>query len=137
MIKETPIIFSKSVEGKVGCTLPAIDVPEFKLSDYLPESLIRSNKANLPEISEPEVMRHFVNLSTKNHHIDKDIFPLGSCTMKYNPKINEHIASLSQFSSIHPNKTDEFCQSAIAIVFELEQMLKKITGMSAFNFRCK
>jgi glycine dehydrogenase subunit 2 len=80
-------------------------------------------------------MRHFVNLSTKNHHIDKDIFPLGSCTMKYNPKINEHIASLSQFSSIHPNKTDEFCQSAIAIVFELEQMLKKITGMSAFTLQ--
>ena len=135
MIKETPVIFSKSIEGKIGCTLPNADVPELKLSDYLSKSLIRANKANLPEVSEPEVMRHFVNLSIKNHHIDKDIFPLGSCTMKYNPKINEHIASLSQFSSAHPNKSDKFSQSAISIVYELEEMLKKITGMDAFTLQ--
>ena len=85
MVKKTPVILSKSVKGKIGCTLPILDVPELKLSDYLPNNFTRKNKAKLPEVSEPEVMRHFVNLSTKNHHIDKDIFPLGSCTMKYNP----------------------------------------------------
>jgi glycine dehydrogenase subunit 2 len=135
MIKETPVIITKSVKGKVGCTLPKLDVPQLELTDFLSESLIRLKKANLPEISEPEVMRHFVNLSTKNHHIDKDIFPLGSCTMKYNPKINEHIASLGQYSSAHPNTSDKYCQSSITIVYELEQMLKKITGMSAFTLQ--
>ena len=135
MNKKTPVILSKSVKGKIGCTLPKTDVPECKLSDYFPSSLIRTKKANLPEISEPEVMRHFVNLSTKNHHIDKDIFPLGSCTMKYNPKINESIASLDQFSSIHPNQSDKYSQASISIVYELECMLKKITGMSAFTLQ--
>ena len=124
MNKETPIIFSKSVRGKVGCTLPSLDVPDLELSKFISSDLLRSDEVGLPEITEPEVMRHFVNLSTKNHHIDKDIFPLGSCTMKYNPKINEHIASLNQFSGIHPNKSDKYCQPAIRIVYELEQMLK-------------
>ena len=135
MNKETPIIFSKSVRGKVGCTLPSLDVPDLELSKFISSDLLRSDEVGLPEITEPEVMRHFVNLSTKNHHIDKDIFPLGSCTMKYNPKINEHIASLNQFSGIHPNKSDKYCQPAIRIVYELEQMLKKITGMSAFTLQ--
>ena len=135
MDKETPIIFSKSVKGKIGCTLPKSDIPDFKLSDYLSKDTIRTKETDLPEITEPEVMRHFVNLSTKNHHIDKDIFPLGSCTMKYNPKINEYVASLNQFSSIHPNKSDKYSQPAISIVYELEQMLKKITGMSAFTLQ--
>ena len=76
MIRETPIIFSKSVKGKIGCTLPKLDVPNQDISNFIDKSLLRSCKADLPEISEPEVMRHFVNLSTKNHNIDKDIFPL-------------------------------------------------------------
>ena len=135
MNKETPIIFSKSVKGKIGCTLPKSDVPDFSLSDYLSKDTLRTKETCLPEITEPEVMRHFVNLSTKNHHIDKDIFPLGSCTMKYNPKINEYVASLNQFSSIHPNISDKYSQPAISIVYELEQMLKKITGMSAFTLQ--
>ena len=103
MIQETPVILSKSIKGKIGCTLPTLDVPESQLSDYLPNNLLRSEKAELPELSEPEIMRHFVNLSVKNHHIDRDIFPLGSCTMKYNPKINDVIANYKNFSSINPN----------------------------------
>ena len=78
-------------------------------------------------------MRHFVNLSVKNHHIDRDIFPLGSCTMKYNPKINEFIASQSQFSEINPNQSDSSSQPALSVLYELEDMLKKITGMNAFT----
>ena len=135
MIKETPVIFSKSIKGKIGCTLPKRDVPNCTLLDYIPKSFIRKNKANLPEISEPEVMRHFVNLSSKNHHIDKDIFPLGSCTMKYNPKINESIASQDHFCSIHPNQSDIHSQHALEIIYRLEKMLKKITGMSAFTLQ--
>ena len=128
MIKDTPVILSKSIKGKVGCTLPKLDVPKCGLSKRLPGNFIRKNKANLPELSEPEIMRHFVNLSVKNHHIDKDIFPLGSCTMKYNPKINEAIASQNQFSSIHPNQSDKYSQSCLSIIYNLEQMLKKNDG---------
>tara|TARA_B100002051_G_scaffold276683_1_gene326854 strand:+ start:15077 stop:16537 length:1461 start_codon:yes stop_codon:yes gene_type:complete len=135
MIRKTPIIFKKSIPGKIGCTIPKSDVPDYKIEDFIDCKSIRDSKAGLPEVSEPEVMRHFVNLSVKNHHIDKDIFPLGSCTMKYNPKINEHIASLSQFSGIHPNQSDASSQAALQIILELEQMLKKITGMSAFTLQ--
>ena len=135
MIKDTPIIFSKSVKGKKGCTIPKSDVPKYELSKYLKSQFIRKDKALLPEVSEPEVMRHFVNLSVKNHHIDKDIFPLGSCTMKYNPKINEQIASQNQFSGIHPNQSDKYSQSALQVIYDLEGMLKKITGMAAFTLQ--
>ena len=135
MIKETPIIFSKSIKGKKGATTPKTDVPKCQLSRYLKANSIRKEKAELPEVSEPEVMRHFVNLSVKNHHIDKDIFPLGSCTMKYNPKINEQIASQGQFSGIHPNQSDIYSQSALQIIYDLEGMLKKITGMTAFTLQ--
>ena len=135
MIKDTPVIFSKSIKGKKGCTIPKSDVPKYELYKYLKSKFIRKEKANLPEVSEPEVMRHFVNLSVKNHHIDKDIFPLGSCTMKYNPKINEQIASQNQFSNIHPNQSDKYSQSALQIIYDLEGMLKKITGMEAFTLQ--
>ena len=135
MIKDTPIIFSKSIKGKKGCTIPKSDVPKYELSKYLKSQFIRKDKALLPEVSEPEVMRHFVNLSVKNHHIDKDIFPLGSCTMKYNPKINEQIASQNQFSGIHPNQSDKYSQSALQVIYDLEDMLKKITGMAAFTLQ--
>ncbi len=135
MIKDTPIIFSKSIQGKKGCTIPKSDVPKYELSKYLKTESIRKEKAILPEVSEPEVMRHFVNLSVKNHHIDKDIFPLGSCTMKYNPKINEQIAFQNQFSSIHPNQSDSYSQSALQIIYDLEDMLKKITGMTSFTLQ--
>ena len=73
MIKDTPVIFSKSIKGKKGCTIPKSDVPKYELSKYLKSEFIRKEKAILPEVSEPEIMRHFVNLSVKNHHIDKDI----------------------------------------------------------------
>ena len=135
MIKETPVIFSKSIKGKEGCTIPKSDVPKYELSQYIKSKFIRKDNATLPEISEPEVMRHFVNLSAKNHHIDKDIFPLGSCTMKYNPKINEQIASQNQFSSIHPNQSDFCSQSALRVIYDLEEMLKKITGMTGFTLQ--
>ena len=135
MIKDTPVIFSKSIKGKKGVTTPKSDVPKCQLSKYLEANFIRKNKADLPEVSEPEVMRHFVNLSVKNHHIDKDIFPLGSCTMKYNPKINEQIASQIQFSGIHPNQSDSYSQSALQVIYDLEDMLKKITGMTAFTLQ--
>jgi len=91
---------------------------------------LRQIPAELPEITEPEVVRHFVNLSTKNHHVDKDFYPLGSCTMKYNPKINDVIASMPGFAGLHPDQPEESVQGALQLMYELEQMMKKITGMS-------
>ena len=129
------VIFEKSVHGRKGFSLPKCDVPEQKLTDNIPNNLLRSVPANLPEVTEPQVLRHFVNLSTKNHHVDKDLYPLGSCTMKYNPKINDTMASLPGLSGIHPDQPEELSQGVLHIMYELEQMLCKITGMNSVTLQ--
>ena len=129
-MSDSRVIFEKSVKGRMGVALPKSDVPEISLSDSISPELLRETPAKLPEVSEPQVVRHYVNLSIKNHHVDKDFYPLGSCTMKYNPKINDALASLTGFANIHPHQADEMVQGALHIMFELEQMLLKITGMS-------
>jgi len=130
MYSKTPLIFEQSKKGQIGASLPKLDVPEIDLSAVIPKELLRCKPAELPEVSEPEVVRHYTNLSVKNHHVDRDFYPLGSCTMKYNPKVNDTIASLPGFSGLHPLQSDESAQGALCIIWELEQMLKKITGMS-------
>ena len=129
-MSDSRVIFEKSVKGRMGVALPKSDVPEISLADSISPELLRKSPAKLPEVSEPQVVRHYVNLSIKNHHVDKDFYPLGSCTMKYNPKINDALASLSGFANIHPHQPVESIQGALHIMFELEQMLLKITGMS-------
>ncbi|NQU68178.1 MAG: aminomethyl-transferring glycine dehydrogenase subunit GcvPB [Candidatus Marinimicrobia bacterium] len=131
MESKTNIIFRESIPGKSGASVPPCDVPEHALSEFIPNHVLRESPPNLPEVTEPEVVRHFVNLSVKNHHVDRDFYPLGSCTMKYNPKINEKIASLDGFAGIHPLQSVETVQGALRVMWELEQMLLKITGMSA------
>ena len=130
-MSDSRVIFEKSVKGRMGIAIPTLDVPEVSLSDSIPRELLRETPANLPEVSEPQVVRHYVNLSVKNHHVDKDLYPLGSCTMKYNPKINDALASLPGFANIHPHQPVKNVQGALHIMYELEQMLLKITGMSA------
>ena len=130
MSKSASIIFDKSVKGRMGVKLPVSQVPSVELSKNISSVLLREIPAELPEITEPEVVRHFVNLSTKNHHVDKDFYPLGSCTMKYNPKINDVIASMPGFAGLHPDQPEETTQGALQLMYELEQMMKKITGMS-------
>ena len=130
-MSDSRVIFEKSVKGRMGIAIPTLDVPEISLSDSIPPKLLRETPANLPEVSEPQVVRHYVNLSVKNHHVDKDLYPLGSCTMKYNPKINDALASLPGFANIHPHQPVQNVQGALHIMYELEQMLLKITGMSA------
>ncbi|MBT5956439.1 MAG: aminomethyl-transferring glycine dehydrogenase subunit GcvPB [Candidatus Marinimicrobia bacterium] len=130
MSKSASIIFDKSVKGRMGVKLPVSQVPSVELSKNISLALLREIPAELPEITEPEVVRHFVNLSTKNHHVDKDFYPLGSCTMKYNPKINDVIASMPGFAGLHPDQPEETTQGALQLMYELEQMMKKITGMS-------
>ena len=130
-MSDSRVIFEKSIKGRTGIAMPKLDVPEVSLSDSIPPELLRETPANLPEVSEPQVVRHYVNLSVKNHHVDKDLYPLGSCTMKYNPKINDALASLPGFINIHPHQPVKNVQGALHIMYELEQMLLKITGMSA------
>ncbi len=118
-------IYEKSVSGRVGVVMPATDVP---LSE-LPEDLLRS-ALDLPEVSELQAVRHFVNLSTKNHAIDKGFYPLGSCTMKYNPKINEDVARLPGFAHLHPLTDDSASQGALGLMHTLQEWLAEIAGFT-------
>ena len=130
MVEKTPLIIKKNKKNANYMDTPNHDVPELKLEDYIPKDLIRNKQANLPNVSEPEVVRHYIKLSSKNHHVDKDFYPLGSCTMKYNPKINDKIASESQFANIHPEQHLSTVQGHLELQYRLEKMLNNITGMA-------
>jgi glycine dehydrogenase subunit 2 len=117
-------------EGHRGPRLPRCDVPSRPLAELLPGARLRANLA-LPQVSEPEVVRHFVELSTLNHHVDRGMYPLGSCTMKHNPKIHDELASLIGFARAHPLAGDAASQGALRVMFELQRLLAEITGFAA------
>jgi len=116
-----------SQSGKIGCSLPSLDVTPAELP---PEELLRQ-ELELPEISEVELVRYFTALSKLNYGVDTGFYPLGSCTMKYSPKCHEDVARLPGFSSIHPYQPVESVQGALQLMFELQEYLAEITGMSA------
>ncbi len=116
-----------SQPGKIGCTLPSLDVPQTQLP---PKELLRE-ELELPEVSEVELIRYFTALSKLNYGVDTGFYPLGSCTMKYNPKWHEDIAKLAGFTSIHPFQPEESVQGALQLMFELQEYLAEITGMDA------
>ena len=118
-MSNSKIIFENSIPDRTGFSLPPCDVPQKAMEETIPSELLRSLPVKLPELSEPQVVRHFINLSTKNHHVDKDFYPLGSCTMKYNPKINDAMASLPGFSNIHPNQPEDSIQGALHIIYTI------------------
>src|SRR6056297_1666248 len=128
------LIFEHSSKGKIGYSLPEVDGLKAP-SEILPANLLREKDAELPEVSEPEVVRHFINLSTLNHHVDKDFYPLGSCTMKYNPKINDKLAGLTGLTEINPNQDCDSVQGALQFIYELENYLAELTGMSAVTLQ--
>ncbi|HEX5131803.1 MAG TPA: aminomethyl-transferring glycine dehydrogenase subunit GcvPB [Candidatus Krumholzibacteria bacterium] len=101
----------------------------------IPAEYLREGRIGLPEVSEPQVMRHYVELSTLNHHVDKDLFPLGSCTMKYNPKVNEDVASMVGFGGLHPEQSAADVQGALRVMHALEQQLAAISGMDAVTLQ--
>ena len=103
--------------------------------DFLDEKFIRKTSTNLPQLSELEVLRHYKELSDRNFCIEKGFYPLGSCTMKYNPKVNELLASLEGFSALHPLANDEDCQGALELMFKLQEALKVVTGMDAMTLQ--
>ncbi|MGM9921492.1 MAG: aminomethyl-transferring glycine dehydrogenase subunit GcvPB, partial [Bhargavaea sp.] len=124
-----PLIFEISKEGRIGYSLPELDVPETDLSALLPEGLLREEPAELPEASELDIMRHYTALSKRNHGVDSGFYPLGSCTMKYNPKINEAVARLSGFANVHPLQEESSVQGAMGLMYDLQEHLVEITGM--------
>ncbi len=101
-----------------------------EIDAYFPERFHRTAPPELPELSEPELVRHYVELSIRNHHIDKGFYPLGSCTMKYNPKVNDYLASLPGFAGLHPLAGDEYSQGALQVMYDLAAMLAEITGFA-------
>jgi glycine dehydrogenase subunit 2 len=127
------LIFEISRPGKRGVALPRLDVP--KKDNLIPAAMLRKGDIGLPQVSEPEVIRHFVNLSAKNHHIDKGFYPLGSCTMKYNPKVNEVTCRMPGLGDLHPLQDPEDVQGALRLMVELGEGLKEVSGLEGITLQ--
>ncbi len=126
------LLFEASVTGSNNFRLPPLDVPD---ENIIPAELMREAEPPLPDLPENEVVRHFTNLSRKAYGVDNGFYPLGSCTMKYNPKINEWAARLPGFAAIHPLQSEASCQGALQLMYHLEQMLCEVTGMDRFTLQ--
>jgi len=133
--RPVPVIFERGAAGRVGYSLPASDVPEAPLDAIIPEAYRRAHPAALPEVGEPDVVRHYTALSHRNYSIDEGFYPLGSCTMKYNPRINEDGARQAGFARLHPYAPEEMVQGALQILWELERDLTEVTGMDRMTFQ--
>jgi len=128
-----PLIFEISDPGKRAFSLPPLDVPEKE--GLLAGVATRSEVAGFPEVSEPELVRHFTRLSQLNYCVDLGFYPLGSCTMKYNPKINEKVAALPSYASSHPEAAEDLIQGNLEVLKRLEDYLCEITGLKAFTLQ--
>ncbi len=128
-----PLVFEIGQETRTAYTLPELDVPEANLDDL--KQFERKSTLRLPELSEVDVVRHFTALSRRNHGVDSGFYPLGSCTMKYNPKRNERLVRLPGFANIHPLQPEETVQGALELMYRLQTDLAEITGMDAVSLQ--
>jgi len=128
-----PLIFERSKQGRIAYSLPPLDVPEIDPVALLPAGYVRQTPPALPEVSEVDLIRHYTGLSQRNHGVDSGFYPLGSCTMKYNPKRHEQAARLPGFALIHPYQPEKSVQGALALMHALQQHLAEITGMDAVS----
>jgi glycine dehydrogenase subunit 2 len=126
---DTLTLYEKSRPGRRAFVAPEADVPEVAIEQLLPQSAIRTDGPDLPETSEPEIVRHFKTLSTKNFDLDTGFYPLGSCTMKYNPKLHERVAALPGHARLHPLQDPEYAQGALELMWNLQQALSEISGL--------
>src|SRR3954467_880084 len=124
-------LFELSKPGRRALTMPPSDVPEVPLLELVPAELASAAPPPLAELAESDVVRHFTNLSTLNMSVDTHFYPLGSCTMKYNPKRNERMAALPEMADLHPLQSDDTIQGMLQLLFELQQMLAEISGLPA------
>ncbi len=129
------LIFKKGAPGRKAYSLPALDVREEELQGLLPKELIKDTPLNLPEVSEIELIRHFTNLSRLNYGVDLGFYPLGSCTMKYNPKVNEEAAKTPGLMNAHPLQPEQLSQGALRMMYELEGFLKEIGGVDRVSLQ--
>jgi len=135
MLKHQPLIFEISKIGRKAYSLPECDVPVAKIEEILADSYLRTEAPDLPEVSELDAVRHFTQLSQRNHGVDTGFYPLGSCTMKYNPKVNEQVVRFDGFTKVHPYQPEETAQGAIKLMYDLGEMLSEIAGMDQFTLQ--
>lgn len=135
MAKRESLIFEMSVPGRKAYSMPACDVPEEDISSLIPLEFLREKCPELPEVSEVDAVRHFIGLSRMNHGVDSGFYPLGSCTMKYNPKVNEDVSKYDGFSRVHPYQPEKTAQGCLEILYTMDKMLAEITGMERVSLQ--
>lgn len=135
MRKYDKLIFELSKPGRKAYNLPALDVEDKDLSSFIPEDFLGDSDLNFPELSEVDVVRHYTNLSNKNYGLDTGFYPLGSCTMKYNPKINENTSRYDGFANLHPYQSECCTQGALQLLYELDKSLAEIAGMDKMSLQ--
>ena len=133
--RDTKLIFDLSRPGCRGAVLPECDVPSADVASLLPASMLADAPPAMPEVTEPQVVRHFVNLSQLNMSVDTHFYPLGSCTMKYNPKRNERAAAMPGFAEVHPYQPEETKQGMLEMLYEMQEILKEISGLEACSLQ--
>src|SRR5438128_4573722 len=133
--RSTDLLFELSRPGRRAAVLPACDVPCADLGELLGPGAVAVQPAPLPELSELDVVRHFVNLSGRNMSIDTNFYPLGSCTMKYNPKRHERLAALPGIANLHPLQLDESCQGMLEILWQMQNILAEIAGLDTVSLQ--
>src|SRR6188474_1509750 len=130
------LIFERSQTGRVGYRLPKLDVEETNIDEIVPADLRRDDDLEgVPEVSEVDVIRHFTRISTWNYSIDLGMYPLGSCTMKYNSRLNENVARIAGFANLHPLAPEEESQGALELIYELQEDLAEITGLPGVSLQ--
>jgi glycine cleavage system P protein (glycine dehydrogenase) subunit 2 len=127
--EQAKTIFEKGAPGRRAFTCPELDVPEADGAKLLPDDLRRSEPARLPEVSEPELVRHYVRLSKRNFDLDSGFYPLGSCTMKHNPRLHERVAALPGHARLHPRQSPKRAQGALELMWRLERALSEVAGL--------
>ena len=129
------LLYEKSQPNRIAHKIPKCDVDIKPLDSVIDKHLLRSESCGLPQLSELEVVRHFVNLSANNFSIDRGFYPLGSCTMKYNPKINDELAKNPAFVNLHPNQPESQIQGALELIYNLQECIKEIVGLDAVTLQ--
>ena len=135
MRKYNELIFELSKPGRIAHRLPENDVQETAIEELIPSEYLNDEELDLPEVSEIDIIRHYTNLSNKNFGVDTGFYPLGSCTMKYNPKINEDMAALNGFVNLHPLQPEETVQGALRLMYELDEALCAVSGMDKMTLQ--
>src|ERR1700722_16425940 len=134
--QSTELLFELSHSDRRCHRLPPCDVPQTKPPhELIPSAALTETPPPLPEVGEIDLIRHFNNLSTRNMSIDTNFYPLGSCTMKYNPKRHERLSGLSSLAGLHPLQDDDSCQGMLQILFEMQEYLTEISGLPAISLQ--